>query len=76
MVSSVSRSFAIFFLNKYGFSAFFLPIFVGKLSVLKSVESNSVLEKCPASAGIYIFLSHILKVRTYNLFYFISIFSI
>ena len=60
----------IFFKKIYGFSALFLLIFVVKLSFLKSIESISVLKKCPASAGILLFfLSYFLEVQTYNLFY-------
>ena len=72
----ISRSFGIFFLKKYGFSALFLLIFVVKFSFLKSTESISVLKKRPASAGILFFLSRFLEVQTYNLFYFILIFCI
>ena len=73
MVSSVSRSFGIIFLKKYGFLALFLLNFVDNFSFLKSI---SVLKKCPASAGILFFFSRFLEVQTYNLFYFVLIFCI
>ena len=43
------------FFKKYGFLALFLLIFKVKFSFLKSIESMSVVKKCPASAGILFF---------------------
>ena len=61
--------FSNIFLKKYGFSSCFLVTFVVKFSFLKSIESISVLKKCPASAGI-LFLCLIFS-RYKHIIYFI-----
>ena len=53
------------------FFYFFSQIFIFIVCV-----SISVVKKCPASAVILVFLSRILKVQTYNIFYFILNFSV
>ena len=45
------------FLKIYSFSALFLLIFVVKLSFSKSLQSISVVRKCPSSARIWFFFS-------------------
>ena len=69
MVSSVSIFFGIFLKNIYTFSALFLLIFVVKFSFSKSVESISVLKRCPACAGI-LFFCHFFSGNK-HLFYFL-----
>ena len=61
--------FEYFFLKKYSFSSFFLLIFVVKFSFSKSVESISVLKRCPACAGI-LFFCHFFSGNK-HLFYFL-----
>ena len=73
MVSSFSRSFGIFFFFKCGFSALFLLIFVVKFSFLKSIESISVLKKCPASAGILFFCLLFRRYRHIIYFFYLDL---